>query len=98
MGVNLALVDVALLGVEDEFDGVFESEDVVFAVLVDEVDEGGEGGGLAGADGAGDEDEAVVVTGEGHEVFDGQTEFFDGADIGADDPEDDVDAEALFDD
>jgi hypothetical protein len=63
--VDLALVDVAALGFEDVFDRVLEGENVVLAVAVDEIDERGEGGGFAGADRTGDEDQAVLVAGEG---------------------------------
>ena len=42
-------------------DGVFDGDDVVGAGLVEVGDHRGEGGGLAGANGAGDEDEAVMV-------------------------------------
>lgn len=47
VGVDFALIDVATCGFEDVFDGVFEGEDVIFAVLVDEVHECGEGGGFS---------------------------------------------------
>ena len=45
--VNFPLVDVATGGFEDILNGVFQGENVVFAVLVDEVDEGGHGSGLS---------------------------------------------------
>ncbi len=97
VGVDLALVDVAALRLEDVFDRILERDDVVVAVLVDLIDEGGERGGLAGADGAGDEDEAVVIAGQGRQVS-RQAEFLHRADLGVDDAEGHVDAEALLDD
>ena len=97
VGVDFALVDVAAFGFEDEFDGVFEGDDVVLALFIDFVDEGGEGGGLAATDGAGDEDEAVVVADEGADSV-GEAEFVNGADAARDDAEGHVDAEALLDD
>ena len=66
---DFALGDVAALGEVDDFDGVFDGDDVVGAGLVEVGDHRGEGGGLAGADGAGDENEAVVV---GEEFVEGR--------------------------
>ena len=43
MFTNFALVDVAATGFEDILDGILEGEDVVHAVAVDEVHEGGHG-------------------------------------------------------
>jgi hypothetical protein len=58
---DLALRNVAALRGLDDLDGILDRDDVVRARLVEEVDERGERGGLAGADGARDEDEPVVV-------------------------------------
>jgi hypothetical protein len=65
---DLALGDVAAGGGLDDLYGVLAGDDVVVANGVELVDEGGEGGGLAGADGAGGEEEAVVV---GEKLADG---------------------------
>jgi len=64
---DFALRDVAAFGGLHDLDGVFDGDDVILARLVEPGDERGEGGGLAGADGAGDEDEAVVI---GEELLD----------------------------
>jgi hypothetical protein len=48
----------------EELDGIFHSDDMVVARAVELVDEGVERGGLAGADWASDEDQAVVVAEE----------------------------------
>jgi len=61
VGADLALGDVAADGGLHDLDGVLDRDDVVLAFLVQLGDERGEGGGLARADRAGDEDEAVVV-------------------------------------
>ena len=98
MFVDLALVDVAAFGFEDVFNRVFEGENVVLAVAVDEIDEGGEGGGLAGTDGTGDQHEAVLIAGERKDVLERQADVFDRLDLVVDDPEGHVVAEALFDD
>ncbi|MFM1944767.1 MAG: hypothetical protein RI897_3749 [Verrucomicrobiota bacterium] len=47
----------------DVFDGVFESDDMDGAVIVNLVEHGGESGGFAGAGGAGDEDESGFFLG-----------------------------------
>ena len=44
MGVDFALGDVALVGFDDVFDGVFEGDDVIFSGAVYLVDESGERG------------------------------------------------------
>ena len=94
VGVDLALGDVAALGLEDVLDGVLERDDVVVPGAVDLLDQRGQRGGLARADGAGDEDEAVVVLGEELELL-GQAELVHGADLGVDDAEDEVDAQPV---
>ena len=43
MRMNLTLVDVTIFGIEDVFDGVFQGKDVIFSILVDEIDERGQG-------------------------------------------------------
>jgi len=77
------LGDVAAFGGLDDFDGVFDGDDVVGAGGVEVVHHGGEGGGFAGADRAGDEDEAVVVAEEFFEGFLvlGEAEVFEAADF-----------------
>ena len=59
VGVDLRLSDA----IEADFDGVFDGGDVDVGVI-DLVERGVEGGGLAGAGGAGDEDDAVGVADE----------------------------------
>lgn len=98
MEADFAVSDVAALGGVHEFDGVFEGEDVVVAVFIDMVNHGGHGGGFSGADGAGDEDEAVLVAAKGFEDLLGELEVVHGADGGVDDAEDEGEAEALADD
>ena len=56
---DLALVDDGLLVAEDEFDGVFQCEDVAGTVGVAVVDERGERGGLAHAGGTHHQEEAA---------------------------------------
>ena len=56
---DLALLDDALVVLEDVFDGVFERDDVLFEVGVDVFDHRGEGGGFAGARGAGHQHNAA---------------------------------------
>ncbi|MBI2812998.1 MAG: hypothetical protein HYX71_01790 [Opitutae bacterium] len=68
MRADLALGDVAALGGLHDPEGILDGDDVVLALLVELGHHRGEGGGLAGAGGAGDEDEAVVV---GEELADG---------------------------
>jgi hypothetical protein len=75
--VDLALVDVAAFGLEDEFDGIFECENVIFSVAVDEINKGGKCGGFAGAYRAGDENDAILIAGERKDVFEGKPEFFE---------------------
>ena len=58
---DFALGDIATLGRLHDLDGILHGDDVIGARLVEIVDHRGERGGLAGADGAGDEDQAVVV-------------------------------------
>ena len=58
---DFALVDEAALVAVQEFDGVFDGDEVIGAVGVDAVDHGGERGGLTGTGGAGDEDQAALL-------------------------------------
>ena len=55
----LALVDQAFLGLVYEFDGIFDGEDVVVAIVVDEIDHRGQRRTLARASGTRDEDQAA---------------------------------------
>jgi hypothetical protein len=61
---ELALLDDALVALEDVFDGVLERDDVLAVALVHRLDHGGERGGLARAGVAGDEHEAAGEVGE----------------------------------
>ena len=63
VGVNLPLIDVATLRVENVFDRIFEGEDVVLTVTIDEVNECGERGGFSRADGARYQHKPVVIAG-----------------------------------
>jgi hypothetical protein len=94
--MNFALIDVAAQGFEDVLDGVFQGEDVILAILVNEIDQGGESGGLSGAHRTGHEEQAVVIPGERNEVVDRKAKGGKVTNGGADDPEDDVDPEALL--
>jgi len=58
VGAQLALVDQAALVLVEELDGVLDGHDVLFALLVDQVDERGQGGRLARARGPGEQDES----------------------------------------
>ena len=52
----------------NEFNGVFDGDDMVAAGAVGFVDDGGQGGGLAAAGGAGDDDQPARQTGQfGHD-------------------------------
>src|ERR1035437_5249672 len=44
----------------NEFDGVFDRDDMIAAILVGIIDHGGEGGGFAGARGSGHHDQTAV--------------------------------------
>ena len=89
---------MAAFGFEHIFDRIFEGEDVVLAIAVDEIDEGCERGRLAGADRSGDEHEAVLIAGERQDVFEWQADVFDRADVAVDDAKHHVIAKALLDD
>ena len=56
---DLALVDQALVVLEEVLDRVFQRDDVAVVVDVEEVDHGGEAGRLAGAGGPGDQQQAA---------------------------------------
>ena len=94
VGVHFALGDVAILRLEDVFDRVLEGDDVLVPLEVYLLDERGEGGRFAAADRAGDEDEAVVITGEQLEAL-RQTQLIHRAHVGADDAENEIDPEPL---
>ena len=74
--------------------GILERDDVLVPLEVHLLDERGQRGRFAGADRAGDEDEAVVIAREQLEAL-RQAELVHRADVGADDAEDDVDPEPL---
>ena len=59
IGAELALVDDALLMPVEKLDRVLDRHDVLFAALVDHIDQRGEGGRLARAGWPGDEHEAA---------------------------------------
>jgi len=54
MFMHFTLVDVAVFGGNQVFDGVFKRDDVVVAVLVDEIHDRGQRGGFTGTYGARD--------------------------------------------
>ena len=58
---DLTLGDIAPKAGMEEFEGVFDGDDVIVTRSVELVDEGVERGRFSRADGAGDEDEAVVI-------------------------------------
>ncbi len=80
-----------------EFDGVFDGDEVIGARGVDAVDHGGEGGRFTGTSRAGDEDQAALFF--ANFVDDGgKVELFGGANLGGDDAEDHADVAALLED
>ena len=94
VGVHFALGDVATLRLEDVFDRVLESDDVLAPLDVYLLDERGQSGRFAAADRAGDEDESVMEAREQLEAL-GQAEFIHRPHPGADDAKDEVDPEPL---
>jgi hypothetical protein len=60
MRVDLALVDEALLVRVHKLDGVFDGDDVVRAVFVDEIDDRRQRGGFPAARRTGDEHQALL--------------------------------------
>ena len=64
VGADLALVDEAALVAVQELDRVLDREDVILALLVDQVDHRGERGRLARAGRAGHQHEAARLAGE----------------------------------
>lgn len=85
VGAHFALVDERLLRLVDELDRVFHRQDVGLAVAVDVVDHGSERGALAGARGAGDEDETARLV--AHACDRGRkAELFEGENLGGDLP------------
>ena len=79
---DLALGDVAALGLEDVLDGIFQRDDVIVPGAVHFFHQGGERGGFAAAHRAGDEDEAVMVLREQLQLG-GQAQFVHGAHLGS---------------
>jgi hypothetical protein len=61
---DLALGDNAFFVVVNELDRFLDGDDVAAEVGIDVIEQGGEGGGLAGAGGAGDEDETAAEVAE----------------------------------
>ena len=93
---DLALVHVASLGLEDILDGIFQSENVIFTIFVDEINKRRHGGGLTRTHRACDEDKTVLITGERLDVLDGETEVLHRPDVGRNDSEDNLVTETLF--
>jgi hypothetical protein len=78
-----------------EFDGVFDGDDVIGPRGVDAVDHGRERGGFARAGRPGDEDQSALLLAD---IFDDVREikFFDGANLGGNDAQDHADVAALL--
>src|SRR5882724_2954285 len=85
IGPDLALVDDAAFVAVQKLDRVLDREDVLRAVPVDLVDDGGERRRLTGAGRAGDEDEATWLLGQ---LVQGRrdAELLQGLDLGGDKP------------
>ena len=96
MRVDLSLINVAAFRFKYVFDWVLQSENVILTVHVDEVDQGRHRGGLTRTNRSGDQNETILVTREGPEAFDRKLQIFHGPDIGSNDPENDLIAQALF--
>jgi hypothetical protein len=92
--VHLTLVDQALLILVDEFNRIFDRDDVIGPIAVDVIDHGAERGRLARAGRAGDEDQALGQLAELEHVR-GQRELFGGQNLRWDDAEDRADALAI---
>ncbi len=92
---HLALIDEAFLVAMQEFDGVFDGDDVLGTRRVDAVDHGRKRGGLARAGDAGDQHQAARffadALGDG-----GKKELFKSANLGGNDAEHDADIAALL--
>ncbi len=86
VGVQLALVDQAVLVLVQVFDRILDGEDVLVALAVDLVDHRRQGGRLAGAGGAGDQHQAARLLAD---LLDhrGQVEVAEGLDLVGDGPE-----------
>jgi hypothetical protein len=84
---DLAVDDGGLLAGVDEFDGVLDGDDMAGEVVVDVVDHRRERRGLAGAGGAGDDDEALVKVAEFLQRL-GEAELGEGQDFRRDLAED----------
>ena len=73
---DFALFDDALVVLEDEFDRIFQRDDVLFEIGVDVLDHRGQGGGLAAAGGAGDQHDAARRFGDVPDLLQ-QAEFLE---------------------
>jgi hypothetical protein len=93
--VDFALIHVAALGVEHVFDRIFQGENVVFAVAIDEINQSRQSRRFSGSHRARDENQTVVISGERHDVIHGQADIGDAADVGADDAENHVEPQTL---
>ena len=94
VGVQLALVNRALLVRVQELDRILDGEDVLGARLVDQIDDGGERGRLARAGRAGDQHDAGLQRGDIGERR-RQLQLGDGRDRRRDDAHDDRERAAL---
>ena len=77
---HFALVDDALVGSVDVFDGVFQGDDVLRLGMIDLIQQAGQGGGLTGTGFAGDQDDALVKLGEVGNLV-GKTQLFKAGDV-----------------
>ena len=94
---DLALIDDAALVADQELDRVLDGHDVAGLVAVDVIDHRRERGALAGAGGAGDQDEPALLRGDLLQHL-GQEQLLDGGDLERDDAEHDADGPALLED
>jgi len=83
VAMHLALVDQGPAGLVDEFDGVFQGEDVLAPVLVEVIDQRRQGGRLARTGGPGHQHQAARQLGDTLEHR-AQPEVFQALDLGGD--------------
>ena len=95
--LHLALVHDGLLVPVQELDGVLDGDDVLGALGVDVVDHRGQGRGLAGARGAGAEDQPALLVADLFE-HGGQAQLAHGHDLDGDDAQHEADGAPLLED
>ncbi len=95
--LDFALVDIAFFVAMQEFDGIFDGDDVLGAGRVDAIDHCGQRGGLAGAGYARDQHQAARHIAHLLHHF-GQVEFVECTDLGGDDAQYQAHVPALLED